>query len=645
MPPKPRTAARRSTVKAIPVGDAKKRVIDLLGKGAKVHEAMRAVARSTETYRDWYKNDTEFQGEVRYLRGLAERAARERSGDVGNAVPDFPVFCRDYLGQPLYDHQLRMWDVMCGKPPRDLHPTMRYRPGRPARVILNVPPDHAKTTTFTVNYSVWLIHRNPDVRIVIVSKTLGMAKKMLGAIKFRLVDPTFRDMHSMFAPEGGWKDPDQSWTTTEIYVKGRGSGEKDPTVQALGIGGHLQGARSDFIFLDDVVDRANAGLWEQQTDWLAQIVTSRLPDDDEDVGSAPDAPGKLCIYGTRNAPVELYSKLRDDFADYDGNPVYTYFAQPAVLEYADDPRDWVTLWPKTIDRRGAPRRKWDGRALAKRRGDVRSETLWALTFQQQDVAENAVFPAGAVLASINGARLTGNIPTEGPGATRDDKGMRGLYVVAGLDPATVGHTAMTVYGVDRSTRKRYVLDCVNEQQMSPHELRKHVKRLTTAYGIREWRIEMNAYQRAIVQDEELRMWLANAGCLLRGHYTTKSNKWDEDFGVAGLAPLFLSCATPLDGTDRWKKVEGGGLIELPNAKMNRAIEELVSQLVTWQPDAKGVKTDLVMSLWFAEIAARDYLGLDSQRVHHAKNPFVSRFDVGRRRVYNVAQLVEEQYAA
>lgn len=638
-----RNLVRRAPKKELAQAEAKRKVIDLIGGGAQVAAAMKAVQRTYQTYRGWYNDDPDFANEIRYLRSLAERTAKERRGAVGMPVPDFPEFCEQYLHQPLYQHQLRMWDMLCGKVPRDLHSSMVYRPGRPARILCNWPPSHAKTTTFSINFVVWLIHRNPDIKVVIVSKTQGMARKMLGAIKFRLADASYRDMHLRFAPSGGWKDPDQSWTQTEIYVKGRGSGEKDPTVQALGIGGHLQGARSDFILLDDVVDRANAGAWEDQADWLAQIVTSRLPDDETDVSLRPDAPGKLIILGTRNAPVELYQVLRDDYNDYDGNPVYTFLSQPAVLEYGPTPEDWVTLWPRTFDSYGNAKRMWDGPALAKRRGDVRSETLWALTFQQQDVASNAAFPAEAVMAAVNGSRMAGLIPKEGPGASREDRGMAGLYVVAGLDPATVGHTAMVVYGVDRMTRRRFVLDALNAPGMTPHELRSAVKRLTTAYGIREWRVESNAFQRFLTQDEALRMWLANAGCLLREHFTTGQKKWDPDFGVASLAPLLLSCVTPAEG-GRWKKVEGGGLIELPSQRMCQPIVDLIDQLITWMPESKGVKTDLLMALWFAEIAARDFLGVDAQRTHHLADRFVSRHDLAKRDVIDLNKLAEQVYA-
>ncbi len=41
-----------------------------------------------------------------------------------------------------------------------------------------------------------------------------------------------------------------------IYIE-RESNEKDPTLQALGIGGQIYGARADLIILDDCVTLSN----------------------------------------------------------------------------------------------------------------------------------------------------------------------------------------------------------------------------------------------------------------------------------------------------------------------------------------------------------------------------------------------------
>jgi len=191
--------SRRGTQKSLSVTEAKAKVIELIEQGYKVEEACAVVQRSAETYRDWRKTDHEFKGAIDSI-----RAAKADERNTGRPeVPDFETFCRDWLKQPLHPHQLRMLDVIEGREPRDLHDAMGYEAGYPNRILINVPPEHAKSTTFTVNYVVWLIHKNPDIRVVIVSKGLKLAQDFLYEIKQKLTSPLFREMHLRFAPEGG----------------------------------------------------------------------------------------------------------------------------------------------------------------------------------------------------------------------------------------------------------------------------------------------------------------------------------------------------------------------------------------------------------------------------------------------------------
>jgi hypothetical protein len=50
-----------------------------------------------------------------------------------------------------------------------------------------------------------------------------------------------------------------------------------------------------------------------------------------------------------------------------------------------------------------------------------------------------------------------------------------------------------------------------------------------------------------------------------------------------MAPLFLSCVDPVEG-DPWRRTKGGGLIDLPNRQFSTFTDELIEQLVTWQPN-------------------------------------------------------------
>jgi hypothetical protein len=88
------------------------------------------------------------------------------------------------------------------------------------------------------------------------------------------------------------------------------------------------------------------------------------------------------------------------------------------------------------------------------------------------------------------------------------------------------------------------------------------------------------------------------------------------------------------------------LIELPSAKQNAWVASLINQLVTWQPSGlkAGHKTDLVMALWFTEIAARRLLDRGRSFPTHLNNPFLSKARGRTRQVIDLAAIREAQQA-
>jgi hypothetical protein len=604
-------------------GPAQDKFLDLLQQGWDLSPAAREVGRTPEGVKFWRKSDPGFDERVKTI--LARRAGQTWE------CPDFPEFCERYLGQKLFPHQLRWFDILEGRVPRDMHPSMKWAPGDPQMLLFNVPPGFAKSTTLTVNYVVWRICRDPNIRVVVVSATQRLAKQFLGAIKTRLSHDSYSDLQHHFGPDGGFKATAESWTQTEIYLGGKNDGEKDPTVQAIGMGSQIYGTRADLILCDDVVLLDNAHRWEEQLDWLTQEVVTRLPEADDsefEWGTGQNCPDqKLLVVGTRVAPVDIYLKLREQFTDDEGNSVFTYFSQPAVLEYADDPKDWVSLWPFTEDRDGNLVPKWTGTQLAKRRQKVKAST-WSLVYQQLDANVDGVFDEALVRAAVQDLRKPGPlVPGDQP--HQRPLGMRNLYVVAGLDPATSGFTASVVLGVDRSAKRVWLLDAFNKSGTSNREMRDLIERWTTKYQVNEWRIEENAFQRFLVQDDSLRGFLFSRGVILKGHHTGQ-NKSDPDFGVASMSTLFEPQA---DGTPS---------IWLPNANVgNLPIAQLVDQLIVWQPEAKH-RSDLVMALWFAVKRAREliYRAPSGARTHMV-NPFLSRGRRGLQTVVNLQDIEAE----
>lgn len=596
----------------------KQTFIKYVKNGKSIKEACLDMGLTEAQYKYLRQSDAAFRDEMDRLRLMTQNAS-EAEDNRANIAP-FPEWCEEYLDTKLFNHHLQWFDLLEGRDPRNLHENQTYIKADPEFVLINTPPEHAKSTTITMNYVTYRICEDPNIRVIIVSQTQEMAKRFLRGIKDRLAsdNKNYQKLQIDFGPEGGFDDGAAAWTADSIYVSSstRDSGEKDPTVQALGIGGHIYGSRADLIIFDDTVTGKNAHEYQKHMDWMQREVYNRI--------SRPG--GKMLLIGTRLAPIDLYGEIiKSDYYGEEDSP-WTYLTQPAVLEFADDPKDWVTLWPKSnrapVSKVGKMLVEQDedglypmhtGEVLRKRRSSM-SPRNWALVYQQESVVEDAIFPMKAVTGSVDGMRAAGVMQKGAPG--HRPNGMDGLYVVGGFDPAMTGHSAAVVMAVDRYSGHRWVLDVWSKGNLKPDDLFDKIKEMTVKYSINEWRIEKNAMNLMVTQNRDIKQFLGSRGCLLREHFTGK-NKWDADFGVASMSVLF-------EGYER-----GEQLIHLPSRSGAEGVKMLIEQLTTWEPLPPGIKTkkktDTVMALWFAEIRARELIG-EVDSVFHVANEYQSPRD-------------------
>jgi len=609
----------------IPMHEAKERVLQLLSQGSTITQAMASVNRNEVTFRQWSMKDSDFKAradEAR-LQGKGIKADLKNLKEIS-----FEEFSEQFLDTKLFPHHQDWIDLVEGREPRWQHPAMIYEPGAANRVLINVPPEHAKSTVITINYVTYRLATEPNVRIIIVSKTQGMARKFLSAIKTRLSHPSWIKLQTAFGPNGGYKADSQTWSADMIYLgTGRDSGEKDPSVQALGFGSQIYGARADLIILDDVVMNSNAHEWEKQIEWLQKEVITRL-----------GRHGKLLIVGTRVAPVDLYKMIRDGQQWTGGKSPFTYFAQPAVLEFDEKPKNWKTLWPWTDRPEGEKDEaneeglypKWDGPALFTRRSEV-APSVWAMVYQQEDVVEDAIFAPAAVAGCVNGMRKRGPLR---PGTPGHPQRIDNCYTVIGLDPAMTGNTAAVVLTYNRTDSMIYVLDAVNMTEPTPAKIRTLIEDWVQKYRPQELRIEINAHQKAYALDDDLRNWLSMYGCQLNSHFTGK-NKWDTNFGVASMASLF--------GSLRDGRFQDNNIIELPSNEGSEGLKALVQQLITWKPETRN-PSDCVMALWFAIIRVRELMQQSSQSAKWMNNRWATRAQKERRFAINLDEAIAEQWS-
>ena len=608
----------------------KKNFLTAIANGMTVNAAAEVAGVKSDTVKYWVKSDDQFRLELDDAKVKRDNVrAGADTADKFNV--SFEDFSEQYLDMKVFPHQQNFISLLEKGEPAWIHDSMVYEPATRNRVLINIPPEHAKSTTITVNYSTYRIALDPNVRIIIVSKTLYKAREFVYAIKQRLSHPRWSKLQKTYGPDGGWKDDADTWKTDTVYLgaETRDSSEKDPTLQALGMGGQIYGARADLIILDDCITGANAHEWEKQIKWLQQEVITRLGKN-----------GKLLIVGTRIASNDLYRELRNPEHWSGGKSPFTYLAMPAVLETHDDPKDWVTLWARsdrpwdgdddtTPDSDGLfP--KWDGPTLFQRRSEVTPST-WAMVYQQQDVEDDSIFPPLAVTGCVNGMRKIGPLNFKAPG--HPDGGT--FRIVMGIDPAMAGATAAVIVAASIDTNERYVLDAVNMTEPTPAKIRELIEEWTLKYQPNVVVAEKNAFQLFLTKDEAIRDFLSSRGIQFREHFTG-NNKWDVDFGVASMAPLF--------GIVRERKFEkNSNLIHLPSTERSEGMKALINQLIIWKPDMKKKQaSDMVMALWFTELVIREWLERKNYTQRYTSSRWHSVKQINNRYVVDLDELYAEQ---
>lgn len=610
-------------------GEAKRQeFLNHLRQGSTITDALGKVERS----RSWYEDARRrFPAFAKECDGVKEDVRRLTTlGVTERQLPPFPEFSEQYLGARVFPHSQNLVDAIEGRDPSWMHPSMVWEPGLRGhhRLLVNIPPNFAKTTTLSVNYTTYRLVKNPQLRVILISKTQDFARKILYSIKQRLTSPFFSQMQLAYGPPGGWKEGSAEWSQTRIYLE-RDGGEKDPSVEALGIGGMVYGSRADLIILDDAITLSNSGEWSKQMEWIRQEVATRL---------GPE--GQLVVVGTRVAPMDLYRELRNPDHYTDGAVPWTYLSMPAVLEYGEEPSDWVSLWPRSDssmseveepDEEGLYPR-WTGERLASLRNEV-GPSKWALVYQQQDVSEDAVFPQVAVFGAVNKMRKPGPIS---PGAPGHPASLDNWVTVCGMDPAISGTTSCVALAVNRLTGQRLVLDVQERTNPTPAAIRGLIEGFADTYKPSKFIVETNAFAGFLAQDEELLRFMANRGIALIPHVTNR-NRTDEDMGIAAMAPLFGTVTHVNDGGGM--KHNGDNLLEIPDTR-SAGPKALMEQLITWSPHVKKTRrrSDSVDALWFCVLHSNAYVtqGKKNQFQSFGSNSFLSERDKARQVVINLA---------
>lgn len=159
------------------------------------------------------------------------------------------------------------------------------------------PRGHGKSTIGDVDFCITKVLRNPDIRIMIGSKTQTQASAFLKEIRTH-----FEQNVNLIRIFGDWKKSrDNVWNDKEFTVNRRTVIKKEATVSALGASGAVVSKHFDIIIGDDLVGFENARTEAQRKVLKKWFYSSLYPTLEPD--------GEIHILGTRYSPMDLYEDL------------------------------------------------------------------------------------------------------------------------------------------------------------------------------------------------------------------------------------------------------------------------------------------------------------------------------------------------
>ncbi len=118
------------------------------------------------------------------------------------------------------------------------------------RKLIVLPRGCFKSSICSVAYPIWLLLRNPNLRIFLDSELYTNSKNLLREIKQRLVEPEITELFGSFV---GYP-----WNEGEITIAQRTVIKKEASITATGIGAEKTGQHPDVLIMDDMNSPTNS---------------------------------------------------------------------------------------------------------------------------------------------------------------------------------------------------------------------------------------------------------------------------------------------------------------------------------------------------------------------------------------------------
>lgn len=444
------------------------------------------------------------------------------------------------------------------------------------RSLILSPPRHGKTDLL-IHFCIWLICRNPNIRILWVGPNGDIAELALSQVREQL-EVHEKLQKAYLAPGQHWAPQTRQaslWQRHRFTVDNRTVTLKQPTMWSTGVGGKILSLDCDFIIVDDPADpdaSQTSGGRDKIEKWFKiKLITRKM------------FHTGLAMISSRVHPEDLYS----EFIESDLWDVIIDKAHDTTLCGLDlwDPnhdditgKDNCVLFPEVNPLK----------YLREQQSDV-GDSLFEMMYLNQPR------PEGTVIFDIDQIRDVCLDRSRGLGTGE----ISGTYrLVAGLDPASRGVQAAFLWAVQMksdqdpaSHRMRkavyHMIDLETQRAGGPDGAHRVMREWFEKYGVALWIVEDNAYQTVFFSDPRTRALEVELGLDIKPT-TTGKNKRDPDFGVAGMASLFH---------------EGEVILPYANNEARRKTDQYIRQLGNFTGESVGVikrkhLSDILMASWF-----------------------------------------------
>lgn len=354
--------------------------------------------------------------------------------------------------------------------------------------LIMLPRAHLKSH-MVATWCAWIIARHPEVTILYVSATAGLAETQLFAIKNIVGSKVFaRYFPEYINPQEGQRTKWNSTTLTIDHIKRQEEGIRDATIEVAGLTTNTTGWHADIVVADDLVVPENA-----YTEDGRESVRKKA----SQFTSIRNAGGFTLACGTRYHPDDIYATWKaqeyeifnDEGEIIDKQPVWD-FREHVVEE------DGFFLWPRTA-RADGKAFGFDHQVLARIRAEYSDKVQYYAQYY------NNPNDPGSNRINREKFQYYDRKHLKEEGGNWYFKSKR-LNVYAAIDFAFSlskgsDYTAITVIGIDEDGFI-YILDIDRFKTDRISEYFKHVVDLHAKWGFRKLRAEVTVAQSIIVRD-------------------------------------------------------------------------------------------------------------------------------------------------